>query len=47
MSAHLSSLSILLAAVVAFLTYTYIRRRNSFLSQLQGPKSSSFWIGKQ
>ncbi|KAI9440898.1 cytochrome P450 [Lactarius indigo] len=47
MGANISSLSIFLAAVVAFITYTYFRRRNSFLSQLRGPKSPSFWIGNE
>ena len=46
MGANLSSLTTFLAAVAAFITYTYIRRRNSFLSQLRGPESHSFWIGE-
>ena len=46
MGVILSLLPTFLAAVAAFITYTYIRRRNSFLSQLQGPKSHSFWIGE-
>jgi hypothetical protein len=40
----------LTAAVVHFLTWAYQKhRRNSrsLLGQLQGPKSSSFWIGKR
>ncbi|KAH8995128.1 cytochrome P450 [Lactarius hatsudake] len=49
MGANISSLPTCLAAVVAFMTYTYtyIRRRNPFLSQLRGPKSHSFWIGNE
>ncbi|KAH9986673.1 cytochrome P450 [Russula compacta] len=43
-------LSTLLAvAIVPFLTWLYIRHRNSssFLDQLRGPKSPSFWIGNE
>ncbi|KAH9074981.1 cytochrome P450 [Lactarius deliciosus] len=49
MGANISLLPTCLAAAVAFMTYTYtyIRRRNSFLSQLRGPKSHSFWIGNE
>ncbi|KAI9458346.1 cytochrome P450 [Lactarius psammicola] len=47
MGANLSSLPTFLATIVAFITYTYLRRRNSFLSQLRGPKSHSFWIGNE
>ena len=46
MGVNFSLLSTSLAAVAAFITYTYIRRRNSFLSQLRGPKSHSFWMGE-
>ena len=46
MGANISSLPTFLAAVATFITYIYIRRRNSFLNQLQGPKSRSFWIGE-
>lgn len=46
MGSNISSLPTFLAAVAAFITYIYIRRRNSFLSQLRGPKSRSFWIGE-
>ena len=46
MGTNISSLPTFLAAVATFITYIYIRRRNSFLNQLQGPKSRSFWIGE-
>jgi hypothetical protein len=46
MGVNFSSLHTFLAVVAAFMTRTYIRRRNSFVSQLQGPKSHSFWIGE-
>ena len=38
-----SSLIILIISV--FLIHTYIRRRGSFLRDLQGPESSSFLLG--
>lgn len=47
MGTNFSSLPTLLVAVVALITYTYLRRRNSFLSQLRGPKPHSFWIGNE
>jgi hypothetical protein len=46
MGTDISSLPTFLAAVATLITYIYIRRRNSFLNQLQGPKSHSFWIGE-
>ncbi|KAI0297456.1 cytochrome P450 [Multifurca ochricompacta] len=49
MNAQSDALPALLAVVVVFLIYVYahFRRRGSFLSQLQGPKSHSFWIGNE
>lgn len=47
MGTNISSLPTFLATVAAFITYIYIRRRNSFLNQLQGPKSRCFWIGNE
>lgn len=41
----LLSLACVLVAVTAHITYVYLRRRNSFLRKLQGPESSSFWLG--
>ncbi|KAI0263459.1 cytochrome P450 [Gloeopeniophorella convolvens] len=36
-----------LLAVAAFPLYAYNRRRSSFLRKLQGPESSSFWLGNE
>ncbi|KAI0249650.1 cytochrome P450 [Lactifluus subvellereus] len=36
-----------LVGFIAFFTLVHIRRRNSFLSQLRGPESPSFWIGNE
>ncbi len=41
----LLSLTCLLVAVMAHVTYIYFRRRNSFLRKLQGPESTSFLLG--
>ena len=42
----LLTLACLLAALTVHLTYVYLRRRNSFLRKLQGPKSTSFLLGE-
>jgi len=42
----LLTLACLLVALTAHLTYVYLRRRNSFLRKLQGPKSTSFLLGE-
>jgi hypothetical protein len=42
----LLSLACLLVAVTAHVTYVYFRRRNSFLRKLQGPESTSFFLGE-
>ena len=46
MDAQPNVLFTLLVAVIASLAFAYIRRRNSFLARLRGPKSPSLWIGK-
>ncbi|KAH9980906.1 cytochrome P450 [Lactifluus volemus] len=42
----LLSLACVLVTVTLHITYVYLRRRNSFLRKLQGPESSSFWLGR-
>jgi len=42
----LLSLACLLVAVIAYITYVYLRRRSSLLKKLRGPKSTSFFLGK-
>lgn len=42
----LLSLACVLAAVTAFITYVYLRGRNSSLRKLQGPESPSLWLGE-
>ena len=42
----LLSLACLLVAVTAHVTYVYLRRRSSFLRKLQGPESTSFFLGE-
>jgi hypothetical protein len=46
MDAQPNVLLTLLVTVIASLAFAYIRRRNSFLARLRGPKSPSLWIGK-
>ena len=46
MGTNISLLPTFLAAVATCIAYIHIRRRNSFLNQLQGPKSRSFWLGE-
>lgn len=41
----LLSLACVLAVGTAYITYLYLRGRNSFLRKLQGPESPSFWLG--
>lgn len=41
----LLNLACLLVAVIAHATYVYFRRRNSFLRKLQGPESTSIFLG--
>ncbi|KAI0293886.1 cytochrome P450 [Multifurca ochricompacta] len=43
----LLGLTYALIAVTARIIYVYLRRRNTFLKKLQGPESSSFWIGNE
>ncbi|KAI9452155.1 cytochrome P450 [Russula earlei] len=40
------SLACLLVAIIVHITYIYLRRRNSFLRKLQGPESTSLWLGE-
>ena len=42
----LLALACLFVALTAHLTYVYLRRRKSFLRNLQGPKSTSFLLGE-
>ena len=42
----LLSLACLLVVATAYLTYVYLRRRNSFFRKLQGPKPTSFLLGE-
>lgn len=42
----LLGLACILAAVAAFITYVYLRGRNSSLRKLQGPESPSLWLGE-
>lgn len=42
----LLGLACLLVAVTAYVTYVYLRRRSSFLRKLQGPESTSFFLGE-
>ena len=41
----LLALACLLVAITAHLAYIYLRRRNSFLAKLHGPKPTSFLLG--
>ncbi|KAN0129558.1 cytochrome P450 [Lactarius tabidus] len=43
----LLGLACILAAVTTFITYVYLRRRNSSLRKLQGPESPSLWLGNE
>ncbi|KAH9968439.1 cytochrome P450 [Lactifluus volemus] len=47
MDAQPNVLLTLLVTVIASLAFAYIRRRNSFLARLRGPKSPSLWIGNE